>query len=102
MSRFRVSRSISARIPSITARVTNPPSIKAGAQQRWTTAAPLLRDGYEGLVHNASVAQDREDVADAGDLVVKAYAQWGKQPAETTEWKQRIAADRVSLATLKP
>jgi hypothetical protein len=66
------------------------------------TAEPLLRDGYEGLVRNASVAQDQEDVADAGELVIQAYTQWGKQPAATAEWKQRVAADHIRLATLKP
>jgi hypothetical protein len=70
--------------------------------QRWSTAEPLLRDGYEGLVRNASVAQDQEDVADAGELVIQAYTQWGKQPAATAEWKQRVAGDRIRLATLKP
>jgi tetratricopeptide (TPR) repeat protein len=72
------------------------------AQQRRSTAEPLLKDVYEGLVRNASVAQDQEDVADAGELVIQAYTQWGKQPAATAEWKQRVAADRIRLATLKP
>jgi hypothetical protein len=72
------------------------------AQQRWSTAESLLRDGYEGMIRNASVAQDQEDIADAGDLVIQAYTQWGKQPAATAEWKQRVVADRIRLATLKP
>jgi hypothetical protein len=36
--------------------------------------------------------QDREQISDAGDLVVKAYMQWGNQPAETAEWKQRLSS----------
>jgi hypothetical protein len=64
-------------------------------QQRWSTAEPLLRNGYEGLVRNASVAQDQEDIADAGELVIQAYTQWGKQPAATALWKERVAADVV-------
>jgi hypothetical protein len=67
-----------------------------------TAAAPLLRDGYEGLLRTAAVAEDQEQIGQAGDLVGKAYAQWGKQPAETAEWKQRVAADRVRLAALQP
>jgi hypothetical protein len=47
-------------------------------QQRWTTAASLLRSGYEGLLRTATVAEDQEQIGEAGDLVVKAYAQWGK------------------------
>jgi hypothetical protein len=66
--------------------VTRPASINAGAK------ACADRDW----------AQDQEQIKDVGDLVVKAYTQWGKQPAKTAEWKQRVAADRVRLAALQP
>jgi hypothetical protein len=63
---------------------------------------PLLRDGYDGRLRTETAAEDQQAVTDAGALVVKAYAQWGNQPAQTAEWKQRVSADRVRVAKPQP
>jgi hypothetical protein len=62
-----------------------------------STVGGLLKC-YSGRIANSI---ERLRISDQ-PAVVKAYTQWGKQPAEAAEWKHRVATDRVRLAALQP
>jgi tetratricopeptide (TPR) repeat protein len=65
-------------------------------QKRYSEAESLVIQGYEGLkAHKGQIPQpDRERVTEAGDRIVRLYANWG-QPDKAAEWQTKLASQDV-------
>ena len=69
----------------------------AAAQRHWSTAEPLLREAYAGLLDLAQSTQGLDSVRETGERLVDLYTAQGES-AQAVDWRQRVAADAARLA----
>jgi serine/threonine protein kinase/tetratricopeptide (TPR) repeat protein len=66
-------------------------------QKKYAEAEPLLVSGYEGMLQRrAAIPQDRPALQEAGDRIVRLYADWGK-PEKTAEWRKKLQEVGLSV-----
>jgi eukaryotic-like serine/threonine-protein kinase len=60
-------------------------------QRKYADAEPLLLSSYEGMIQRESTmsADDRSNLADAGNRIVKLYQSRGKSD-KAAEWRQKV------------
>jgi hypothetical protein len=65
-------------------------------------AEPLLVASYQGLLQrdDAIPADTKSAVQQAGERIVRLYADWGK-PNEAAVWREKLATPNTAVGNLK-